>query len=133
MATTTLVPDARNINQLYSWCNSMSAEKRQARGYYPNEVYWPKDKADARVIIVSRRSPRSDFALNEAAQRKASGLEAYVWLAEPNGDVVARDTVENVLARLADLAPLNGRWGPYWWVDQNFNPPSMQVDDSAPF
>ena len=129
---TALVPEHPNINQLYSSWNSMSAEKRQAKGYYPNEIFWPKNKDDARVIIGSRRSPRRDFALNEAALRRVSKLEAYVWLVEANGNVVARDTAQNVLAKVEGQTPMHGRYGPFWWVDENFNLTTIREDESAP-
>jgi hypothetical protein len=130
MATETLVP---NINQLHASWNSMSSDKRLAKGYYPNEIFWPKNKDDARVIIGSRRSSRGDFALSESALRKAkaSGHEAYVWLAEVNGAVVGRESVQDALAKLDGQTPMHGRYGPYWWIDQNFNPPSVR-DETVP-
>jgi hypothetical protein len=130
MATETLVP---NINQLHASWLSMSSEKRLAKLYYPNEVFWPKDKDDRRVIIGSRRSPRGDFAISEAALRKAkaSGHEASVWLAEPNGNVVRRASVQDALAKLDGQAPMHGRYGPYFWINADFDPPTVR-DETVP-
>jgi|RhiMetdeSRZDD1v2_1073273.scaffolds.fasta_scaffold36907_3 hypothetical protein len=123
----------RNIYELQSDWRSMSTEARQAKGYYPNEIFWPKRKDDARVIIGSRRSARGDFAINETALRRVSELEnTEVWLAEIDGTLVNRDTTQNVLAKLANRSPLVGRFGSYWWVDRDFNSPNAAADEWAP-
>jgi hypothetical protein len=124
--------EMRNISELQVDWRSMSTEARQAKGYFPNEIFWPKRKDDVRVILGSRRSARGDFAINETALRRVSELESEVWLVEINGIVVNRDTAKNVLAKLANRSPLVGRFGPYWWVDRDFNSPSAPDDESAP-
>jgi hypothetical protein len=125
--------EMRNISELQVDWRSMSTEARQAKGYFPNEIFWPKRKDDARVIIGSRRSARGDFAINETALRRVSELEnTEVWLAEIDGTLVNRDTTQNVLAKLANRSPLVGRFGSYWWVDRDFNSPNVAADESAP-
>lgn len=130
-----VAPVASNIKELMPTWRLMSSSARQARGFFPNEIWLPLDKADGRAIIGARRkTPRSDFGLNERAVCRGSELDrvaVFVWLLEVDGTVVARDTVQNVWAKLANHTPIDGMYGRYWWISSTFDPATTitQEDD----
>jgi hypothetical protein len=106
---------------------------------YPNRLYG-NGKTGA-VVVVRRGGRGEDFALNTAGlnyviKAEADGRlkEAYVVLAVQNGDdqpqVVASERATVVAERLGNIPPLKGRFGQYWWINQNFIP-SASFTESA--
>jgi hypothetical protein len=93
-------------------------------------------------VIVAHRSGGTDFALNRAgldyllkAKEEGRITGAFVVLARgPNGlsEFVAAEQAEKVKDNLSDVPPKVGNWGEYWWLAQNFKPPTLDAPFDSP-
>jgi hypothetical protein len=103
-----------------SYCDS--------RGWHKNNVGVNRARKEA-IIVAKRSADFKDWSLNEKAmvdaehgEREGKIEQAYVALIDVNGAVVNIDTVQNVLRKLMGAEAINGPYGPYYWVDRNFEP-----------
>jgi len=106
---------------------------RQSRPakYAPHSIYELKTLEGRVAVIVQRQSrPDGDWSLNATglknlgiAKREGRLIAAYIVQAR-NSEVLRRAEVEKVIANIGDTEPWDGRWGLYFWIDENFMPVS---------
>lgn len=110
-----------------------------AKGY-PNRLYGYGDKVGAVVAVRGQRG--NDFALNAdglayvvQAETEGRVKEGYVVLAKQNGgttpEFIGAARASEVHERLLNVTPINGKWGPYHWITETFEP--VTRDDGVPF
>ena len=92
---------------------------------YPNKIYYTA-KGDY-VIEASRSNQGSDFSVcKKAVERgvellKEGGIKSCnVRFVEPNGDYVSDIPLTLLYKKLRNIAPQNGRFGPFWWITEDF-------------
>ncbi len=103
----------------------VSQQFTKEQKYYPNEL-WHADE-DRVVLVLALKSNEGDFALNakvlsDLRARVSEGRihQAYVVFSERDGRElrpVSYRSVEDISGCLNDTPTINGRHGPYWWVN----------------
>jgi hypothetical protein len=108
------------------WC---SKKKRQDRGWYPNDIGRRLRDNKIEVVICINRGEQQgkDWACSATAaqdlllaKREGRIAQAYVALKNPDGSIVAYDTLQNVWSNVKGTDPIDGKFGPYWWINVHF-------------
>lgn len=109
----------------------------------PNRLWFAVKTGQRLGAVVAVRGAGADWALNHdgltyVADALAAGrLDAgHVVLAEINAgqsEFVVSLAVSDVVARLRHVAPREGRWGAYFWINRQFAPIGSLLNASAPF
>jgi hypothetical protein len=103
----------------------------QPRGMYPNVL--ARLEHDDRIIgaVVVVRGHGQDFALGEAgldrvvkAEQEGRITIGYVVLANEANIFTAAEVAQTVYDRLREYPLLDGKFGSYWWITDQFQPSS---------
>ena len=114
----------------------MTEAQRNLLGIFPNHVFMNQKKQIGAIVV--RRSSMGDFALSADAmeymkreERTGNILDSYIVLADFHGEkMYAYELARAVYHRLP--RPISGgRFGPYWWLDQNFQVVTAPAYDPA--
>jgi hypothetical protein len=109
----------------------------------PHEVYVALDNgAKVAALPVRRTRPDGDWALGEpavkyleTALRERRIAQAWLVLVDMKWNVVEVATVTEVVKRLVTTQPNDGRLGPFFWINAQFQPRGVysEADDAQPF
>ncbi len=105
------------------------SDKLRKECCYPNSLYF-NHPGGVIVLVVWRSSNGSDFPLNAKGlryvldgERTKKMQKAYVVFADgKQGDaseVVAEFTAIQLQAQINGYSPLEGDYGPYWWLNED--------------
>jgi len=115
-----------------------AAWKQYKLGNTPNRIYFNESSRAAAVVIT--RGQRNDFPLSKAALTRVLEAQAkrelvdsaYIVLRERHdGGFCAAEEAQVVSKNLADTRPLDGPFGPYYWINEAFGDPKRL--DEVPF
>jgi len=103
--------------------------KQRAAICYPNQLYLGvKDIGRVGCLVGWHSSEERDFALNKrglehlfSAQQQGKIIVGVVALTANWSDVINVAPVQTVIDELQHHSPRNGPYGPYWWVDKDFD------------
>jgi hypothetical protein len=111
-------------------------KRYRAPAFYPNQLFYNEEERIAAVALeTSQRG--GDFALKQEALqylgeaiKQGRILEGFVVLRERGSvSALAAEAVSVVANRLAGIEPRDGKWGAYWWINQEFASPSVRLED----
>jgi hypothetical protein len=129
----------KNITLPDGW-SFVTRRMNEERGWWPNRVAY-NTKQNTALISVQRRDENTDFSLSVTAlQDLITAVQnrdvksGVVRLSGPDGSFVAEKTVQYVFNKLSEVQPDPGRFGPHWWIDENFEPLEAvnPIDDRCP-
>lgn len=114
-----------------------TAWKQYRLGDTPNRIYFNQSSRVAAVVIT--RGQRNDFPLSKAALARVLEAEAkrelvdsaYIVLRGRDGTFCAAERADAVAKALADARPIEGPYGPYYWINEAFGDPKRL--DEVPF
>ena len=126
-----------------SWNNGelkMCSElKARLERVYPNRIGWFKDdptKAGLVFVFQGKRGrdyPLSETALDRVIEGKHGEKTQDAWVIQlrRNGaEFVDAAPAELIKATFCNQSPLDGEWGPYWWLPEIV---SGEDDEEIPF
>lgn len=97
----------------------------ESHGFFPNRLFHNDVKGQAVVLI--NRSKMGDWAINRKALQHLINAEdnkaivkGYVALLDKNA-IVANQTSKTIQRILSDHPPLNGQYGDYNWLSEEFS------------
>ena len=121
-----------------------SPEKCDALGVTPNQL-WANTSSTAGALVV-KKSPRyPEYAVSEAglnylhaavqAGKIISGDVVLVTWSGGKLTVVQSKPVAEIIAALDGIAPRDGPFGVYWWVNPDATPNGVRplADEEAPY
>jgi hypothetical protein len=123
-----------DLSKIFNW-RSLRSEKTR-----PHDVR--KDPTGRIAVIVQWRGRSRDWPLNvnlrnDAAAAVREGRLTKAYVAQVEGQKVLRSAaVETVIANIGNTAPLDGIYGLYHWLDDNFMPTGgggWGASDDEPF
>ena len=130
-----------NFDNFFNDANwrSFSPSVIKATGAYPNRLY--HNANENLGVVAAFRGAHNSWALNEVAVnyirnavRDGRIVGGYAILAEGTPPtVVSCMEIEEVATRLRDVLPMEGNFGPYWWVNKKFMTGQSAVLADAPF
>lgn len=101
-----------------------SDAEAQAKKVYPNRLGWPATQPKIGAVVVFKS--KTDFALSSVgldyivdAVRQHRIEQGFVLLLRKDRGkfvFVNAAPVEEVKAALNNNRPIDGEWGPYWWL-----------------
>jgi hypothetical protein len=123
-----------NLEKMNGDWESLPKSECSEKGYFPNKILWRVETKH--LVIEVARAIKGDFALSEKALDAAASKtewQCYVRLVETDGTYVNSETVKNIKLAVKYTHPLNGQYGPYWWLTDDFKLASLKkVSDSCP-
>ena len=110
-------------------CPALNFAKRCELKIAPNDLKFPDGRC---AVLVCRQSDDGDdFAVshfglhhNVSLEDETAGVQTYVLLVDRDGNYVNRTTSRELIRHLNGTVPRSSedpRFGPYYWVDKQFN------------
>jgi hypothetical protein len=127
--------DFTNLFQDSAWRHHFSEAMR------PHPVY-VRTSAEGKTaaLVVRRQRGTGDWSVNahaldymKAALDDGRLVAAYVVLIDNKSNICGHAELTEVITRIGDAAPIDGAYGPYFWLSETLMPVANGTSNEEPF